>query len=301
MLVDASDSQVAAFDEAGDEHDISREVSLLLGLLDQADGSFGRSALGDLSLIEESLSAQAPRERYKLAGPTVTRVAAVGIATLPAVLAPVPAFAGTPMAPNMMLAMASRPTALPDREVPPALAATGPQLFPFTRPMQTTRSQAIVPVAEPTALTSDNKNYSMNPRLRSIFSEQRKVAVTTRRQIAGTMYRVQPGDSLYSIAQTVLGSGARWREIYQANQDKVGAGYLLRPGQRLVIKTTPAVQTASASKSYLVSPGDNLYTIAQKKLGDANRWREIVALNKALLKGKTTIYPNQWLMLPTQA
>jgi nucleoid-associated protein YgaU len=29
------------------------------------------------------------------------------------------------------------------------------------------------------------------------------------------------------------------------------------------------------------------------------RWREIVALNKAVLNGKTVIYPNQWLQLPS--
>lgn len=301
MVVDSDDKLVAAIDGAGDETDIAAEVALLFDLLDQSAGAFGRSDLGAFDILEESLAADAPRERYKLAGPTVTRVAAVGIASLPAVLAPVPAFAGTPMSPNMMLAMASRPAVTPDREVPPALAATGPQLFPFSRPMLTTRSQAIVPVAEPSALTSDNQNFSLNPRLRSIFSEQRKVAVTTKRQASGTMYRVQAGDSLYSIAQNVLGSGSRWREIYQANQDKVGAGYLLRPGQRLVIKTTPPAATASSGgKGYRVSSGDNLYTIAQTKLGDANRWREIVALNKALLKGKTTIFPNQWLILPQQ-
>lgn len=301
MAVESNDNAVVAIGGATDDADIAAEVSLLYSLLDQSAESFERAELDAQGIFEETLSADIPRDRYKVAGPTVTRVAAVGIATLPAVLAPLPAFAGTPISPNLMLAMAARPTVTPERAVPPALAATGPRLFPFSRPMQTTRSQAIVPVAQPSALTSDNQNFSLNPRLRSIFSEQRKVAVTTKRRMSGTVYRVQAGDSLYSIARNVLGSGARWREIYHANQGQIGAGYLLRPGQRLLIKTSPPlVATASSDKGYRVTSGDSLYTIAQKKLGNANRWREIVALNKALLKGKTTIFPNQWLLLPSQ-
>jgi hypothetical protein len=65
MLVNADDSRVSAFDGAGDDNDISGEVSLLLGILDQADGSFGRVELGDLSLIDETLSAEVPREDRK--------------------------------------------------------------------------------------------------------------------------------------------------------------------------------------------------------------------------------------------
>lgn len=299
MAVDKENSLVAVGTPACEPDDIASEMALLLELLERSPGSVNHAALGTFSIVDETLAAESPRDRYKVVGPTVTRVAAVGIATLPAVLAPIPAFAGTPHSPNLMLAMAARPSVTPDRDLPPALAATGPQLFPFTRPMQTTRNRAIVPIAEPTALTSDNQNFSLNPRLRSIFREQRKVAVATKRLASGTMYRVQAGDSLYSIAQRELGSGARWREIYQANRDKIGAGYLLHPGQRLLIRTSPSVHVATASKGYMVSTGDNLYTIAQKKLGNAGRWREIVALNKALLRGKTTIYPNQWLILPS--
>ncbi|MEB3198476.1 MAG: LysM peptidoglycan-binding domain-containing protein [Candidatus Sericytochromatia bacterium] len=302
MLADANDSPVEANSVSTELDDISSEMSLLLQLLEQAGSTIESTALSGCELVSETVADQAPRDRYKLIGPAVTKVAAAGIATLPAVLAPIPAFAGTPHAPNLMLAMAARPVSTPNHNVPPALAATGPQLFPFSRPMQTVRSQAVMPMAEPTvSRAADKSAFVLNPRLRSIFSEQRKVAVTSKLQAERTFYRVQQGDSLYSISRELLGSGARWREIYAANEDLVGTGYLLRPGQRLVIKTSPVKEAPSlASKGYMVSIGDNLYSIAAKKLGDANRWREIVALNKAALKGRTTIYPNQWLMLPVQ-
>lgn len=291
------------------EAGIEREIEALMALLDGAApaASLDGDALAEVALVREAAAEAGPRERYKPAGPTLAKVAAAGIATLPAVLTPVPAFAGTPLPPNLMLAMAARPAAPPTRDVPPALAATGPQLFPFTRPMQVVRAQ-VTPPAPLAATAAAGQQFALNPRLRSIFSEQRKVAVTTKRDLATTFYNVKPGDSLYAIAAETLGSGARWREIYEANQDKVGAGYLVRPGQRLVIATkkpaAPAVMAVAmpkpaGAKPYLVTAGDNLYTIAAKKLGDANRWREIVMMNKAMLNGKTVIYPNQWLNLPT--
>lgn len=302
MLADANDKVTDACAPTSGGDDIADELKLLFDLLDSSEASFDVDVLRSWGTFGDGEGSPGPRDRYKAVGPAVTRAAAVGIATLPAVLTPMPAFAGTPLPPNLMLAMASRPAAPPSRDVPPALAATGPQLFPFTRPMQNIRSQAVTPMVESAPMQTENQPFSMNPRLRSMFSEQRKVAVTTRAvtQSGATFYRVQNGDSLYSIATEVLGSGSRWREIFEANRDKVGAGYLLRPGQRLVINSTPAPETSTIAKSYQVTPGDNLYTIAAKKLGNPNRWKEIVALNKAALRGRTTIYPNQWLILPTQ-
>ncbi|MEB3329181.1 MAG: LysM peptidoglycan-binding domain-containing protein [Candidatus Sericytochromatia bacterium] len=311
MLADSNDKVL----EAGGD-DIADELSLLLGLLEGSDATFTAEVLRGWGAVGDLEAGLAPRDRFRAAGPTVTRVAAVGIASLPAVLTPLPAFAGTPLPPNMMLAMAARPAAPPaTRDVPPALAATGPQLFPFTRPMQAVRSQSSPPLAAPRAGRQEQQAFTLNPRLRSIFREQRKVAVTSKHQgTSVTFYRVRPGDSLYAIAREVLGSGARWREIYRANQDKVGAGYLLRTGQRLVINTKPAqaphvahaaprnsrVAHGATGQQYKVVQGDSLYAIAAKTLGNANRWKEIVALNKAALHGRTTIYPNQWLTLPNQ-
>jgi nucleoid-associated protein YgaU len=304
MLADSNDKVHGACDPESGDDDIAGELSLLLELLDGSEATFATEVLRGWGAVGDLEAGNAPRERFRATGPTVTRVAAVGIASLPAVLTPMPAFAGTPLPPNLMLAMAARPAAPPTRDVPPALAATGPQLFPFSRPMQAVRAQVAPPLAEPRQTRHEQQAFALNPRLRSIFSEQRKVAVTTKRPGASaTFYRVQSGDSLYSIAREVLGSGSRWREIYSANQDKIGAGYLLHTGQRLVIRTAPAPSAPSnvaTAKQYQVSPGDNLYLIAQKTLGNANRWREIVALNKATLRGRTTIYPNQWLILPHQ-
>ena len=299
-------TETPSFEDDG----IEAEMALLQTLLDQA-ADLDRSALVGVDLLDGELPPAGGRERYRAAGPAMVKVAAIGLATFPAALAPVPAFANEPLPQNMMLAMASRP------ESPPALAATGAQLFPFSRPMMSLRAE-VSPVegAKPLA-PSSAKSFQLNPKLKTIFKESRAVAVTTKRGAASTFYQVGRGDSLYSIAADLLGSGARWREIASANKGAIGANYLLKPGQRLVIPTNrhvAPVHTAVAHKAmpanspvagkggrYRVTPGDSLYTIAAKRLGNGERWREIVAMNKAALQGRTLIYPNQWLVLPQHA
>jgi nucleoid-associated protein YgaU len=47
-------------------------------------------------------------------------------------------------------------------------------------------------------------------------------------------YVVKPGDTLYGIAQGLLGTGTRWREIFELNKTVIGNNPdNLRPGQRL--------------------------------------------------------------------
>jgi nucleoid-associated protein YgaU len=53
---------------------------------------------------------------------------------------------------------------------------------------------------------------------------------------APTTYTVKSGDSLFKIAQRLLGNGDRWREIYEKNKATIGANpNLIKPGQKLVI------------------------------------------------------------------
>ena len=41
-------------------------------------------------------------------------------------------------------------------------------------------------------------------------------------EAAATTYKVQPGDSFYSIAESTLGDGTRWNEILELNKKAVG-------------------------------------------------------------------------------
>jgi nucleoid-associated protein YgaU len=48
-------------------------------------------------------------------------------------------------------------------------------------------------------------------------------------------YVVQSGDTLSKIAQELLGDADRWREIFEANEDKIDDPNQIRPGQELDI------------------------------------------------------------------
>lgn len=50
-----------------------------------------------------------------------------------------------------------------------------------------------------------------------------------------TTYTVVPGDTLWGISARFLGNGARWKEIYEANKDKIKSPNLIYPGQVFII------------------------------------------------------------------
>lgn len=107
-------------------------------------------------------------------------------------------------------------------------------------------------------------------------------------------YQVQPGDSLWSIADTQLGDGLRWTEIRDLNVDRVQAdGYSLQagsewiePGWQLLLpeeQDTPS--TTTETMRYTVQPGDTLYDIAAAHLGDGARYPEIIDASRAIDQG----------------
>jgi len=56
-------------------------------------------------------------------------------------------------------------------------------------------------------------------------------------QATPTIYHVQPGDSLFSIAQHFYGDGSKWQQIYDyCNRQVIGPNPdLIRPGEVLYI------------------------------------------------------------------
>jgi nucleoid-associated protein YgaU len=106
-------------------------------------------------------------------------------------------------------------------------------------------------------------------------------------------YRVQAGDSLWSIAQQLYGNGSLWSQIYNANQGQIANPNLIFPGQVFNIPassgsgtltpgtTPPGNQTGGTAGQYIVRPGDSLWSIAQSIYGNGGRWQEIYNANTA--------------------
>ena len=112
-------------------------------------------------------------------------------------------------------------------------------------------------------------------------------------------YKVKAGDTLTKIAQKELGDGDRWREIFLLNRATIRDPDRIQVGQVLVLPVDSELERRHVPPQvYVVKRGDTLSGIAAAELGDADRWPEIFALNKAVLTNPNLIVPGTVLVLP---
>lgn len=129
-------------------------------------------------------------------------------------------------------------------------------------------------------------------------SGDQQIAQAGSDNVAGN-YTVQHGDCLWDIAKKNLGDGSRWTEIYKLNSDLIGSNpNLIHTGLDLKMPGADATQISDAGQ-YTVQPGDNLWDIAQDKLGDGSRWGEIFKANEAVIgDNPRLIFSGQQLEIP---
>lgn len=65
--------------------------------------------------------------------------------------------------------------------------------------------------------------------------------------------------------------------------------------------TAPATPVEREVRTYTVKSGDSLSRIAQRELGDAEKWHAIFDANRDKIKDPDLIYPGQVLTLPPNA
>lgn len=150
---------------------------------------------------------------------------------------------------------------------------------------------------------------------------------------ASAWYTVQPGDSLWRIAKTRLGDGARYDEIAQLNYGRqqsdgraLPADHWLEPGWTLLLPPDATVEPvapdaaghadatdpiqasghAQPPRTVVVEPGDTLWQIAQDTLGDGDSYPQIAAASTQLqpdgdrLSDPNLIRPGWQLTVPGQ-
>ena len=112
--------------------------------------------------------------------------------------------------------------------------------------------------------------------------------------------KVQPGQTLSDLAARYLGSAGRWRELLEANRDRLDSPERLRAGMalRLPAGASPAGAGPAPPGTYTVQSGDNLTRIAARLLGDGDRWREIYEANRDQLSSPDAVRQGQTLRLP---
>ncbi|GAA4561114.1 LysM peptidoglycan-binding domain-containing protein [Planotetraspora kaengkrachanensis] len=103
-------------------------------------------------------------------------------------------------------------------------------------------------------------------------------------------YVVKPRDTLWEIARKHLGEPMRYQEIIVLNQGRVmddgqtfTRGDWLRPGWTLRLPIDAATlntEHKTSERIQTVGPGETLWGIAEERLGDGQRYREIFKLNE---------------------
>jgi nucleoid-associated protein YgaU len=186
--------------------------------------------------------------------------------------------------------------------VAPAAASPLPDAISVTQTRQTSSS----PGQEPTALVAavQAPHRDTNPDLPT--------------------YRVQRHDTLWSIAETTLDDGRRWKEIRDLNIGRTmsnGHDFTmetdrLTPGWTVLLPadatTADAGQASRVGSEVTVEPGDNFWTIAETTLETAwgrvptgnevsEYWRRLVDANRDRLRpphDPNLIFPGQRFELP---
>ncbi|GAC1378614.1 MAG: hypothetical protein NVSMB48_00400 [Marmoricola sp.] len=121
---------------------------------------------------------------------------------------------------------------------------------------------------------------------------------------------IQPGDSLWKLAETHLGDGAQWRQIADLNHGReLGRGVIattailqngLQPGWRLLVPARTEMAVSSAFHTeHVVEQGETLSEIAQQATGRAANWPRLYDANRAVVgDNPNLIYPGEELVLP---
>jgi nucleoid-associated protein YgaU len=135
-------------------------------------------------------------------------------------------------------------------------------------------------------------------------------------------HTVQPGETLWGLAQRYYGDGSLHSTLGAFNEHllepdgdlpkgvrlRIPPRDLLRAGSRADAAPRRTVRDdaddreprLSETRTYVVQKGDVLGTIAQRELGTATRWREVFELNRDRLDRPEDIWVGMKLKLPVE-
>lgn len=149
------------------------------------------------------------------------------------------------------------------------------------------------PMDAPVADTSSASEEAPRP----VVGSLKKINTSPYRQgkfLVNAVYVARKGDSVASIAQKVLGSSKRKKEIckinaYNCSRDtKVGDKYYYNSPQRPNDDTTVKTfyeDAGVAPEMYTAKSGDNIRKVGKELLGDSRSWMELWATNDVESKG----------------
>jgi nucleoid-associated protein YgaU len=199
------------------------------------------------------------------------------------------------------------------------------------------RYQTLMPAAQEAVKTTETIDTNTSI-IKQEFVEVKPAAKPAETQKTSVItYTVSPGDNLEEIAQKMYGPEIGKKQssidkIYNANKDKLSSKDSIQAGQTLVIpqiegnktntlvktgifekisdkvskitspqtaKAQPVKETAKEQyRIYVVKESDSLWQIAQKQLGNGNRFNEIIQLNQSAFADPEKLSIGMKLKLP---
>ena len=162
-------------------------------------------------------------------------------------------------------------------------------------------------IASPASRTTPIRNES-RPRTAEVVIEpeislepEPVVERPTPRTPERVVHVVRSGETLQDISKQYFKTVRRWKQIADANRGVLPNPDRLRSGVRLVIPDASVrtevrrVREVVDARTYTVRSGDSLSSIADRELGDPQRYPEIKRRNR--LSGDS-LQPGQKLQLP---
>ena len=111
----------------------------------------------------------------------------------------------------------------------------------------------------------------------------------------GVQYSVKNGDTLMKIAFEQYGDLYRWKEIYEANHDRIQDPNHVPPGTQLSLNGAGMVKIEHNGEQYLIKQHDTLGTISKDVYGTPRKWKRLWENNRDLIKDPNKIYAGFYL------
>ncbi len=263
-----------------------------------------------------------PKDRTPVTQPVGESVATIPNASLNKPTAPEPKADSPIVTPIKSSAIAERPA---DPPAPPTSSPTGTVSSPttsreidsgFTSRTLMAGNDPAKSVPKTPAESAPSNSLIASPAGTTPRSETTTDGKVDLGKAAVDTHRVQPGDSFTSLAQSYYGNSKYAKFLADSNPGvsdparlALGTTIKIPPLPRDIEtrkptaaseKAVPSVTTAASGKrTYKVKSGDSFYRIAKDQLGNAERWRELLDLNKTVVNGDpSALQPGQTLVLP---
>ncbi|MGC2828980.1 MAG: LysM peptidoglycan-binding domain-containing protein [Candidatus Acidiferrum sp.] len=191
------------------------------------------------------------------------------------------------------------------KDVRPTLRARGRKITPAL-PKISSRPAASGILIEPMQPRALAKSAQPVAPVASVDPTEPRLALGSSAISNQKIVRVQPGDSLWKLAQQNLGRGNRWPELLAANR-WIADPNRIRAGARLYLPAAPAIPPATRNaatstvgrnaSTVKVRRGDTLWSLAKSTLGRSSYWPCLASANPSI-SDPNRIYENQDLFIP---